>query len=107
MGEIEPELPSVNIGGSNIAKSVDQVYNHVEAMGQTNMNDGLRAGEVAGKSAMPNNEVTRVAASMGHEFWQGSNTQTFLADAKRGPRSGTGAGVIAAIQEKKLGLRSV
>lgn len=86
MGAVEPELAAPAIGGSAIAKSVDQVYSSMEqTMGITNLNDGLRDGDTAGvKRALPNNEITRVAAQVGHEFWQGHSTAGFVADAKKG-----------------------
>ena len=72
MFDAEPELPKINIGGSNIAKSVDQVYASAEqSLGVTDMKDSLREGEPAAK--IPVNTVTRVAAQMGHNFWGGGS----------------------------------
>jgi len=110
MGEVEPELPGVNIGGSNISKSVDQVYRDAErTMGVTDWNDGLRDGDAtAKKRQLPDNEVTRFAAQNGMNLWGGASTSDYVkaAGARRNPE-GTGAGVIGAMQEKNYGRRIV
>lgn len=87
MFDTEPELPRINIGGSDIVKSVDQVYAASEqSLGVTDMKDSLREGEPAAK--MPLNTVTRVAAQMGHNFWGGGSphmgSATDMISASRG-----------------------
>lgn len=65
-----PELPKVNIGGSNISKAVDMTYAAAEeSLGVTDLKDNLREGDIAAK--VPNNPVTQVAAQIGHNFWGG------------------------------------
>jgi hypothetical protein len=100
MFDVEPELPKINIGGSNLSKSVDQTYKLAESsLGVTDLKDSLREGEPAAK--VPVNTVTRVAAQMGHSFWGGSsaslgNTTDMIA-ASRGAAKPS-ATALAAIQ---------
>ena len=103
----EPQLPRVNIGGSAIVKSVDQVYKHHEAStGHTDMKDGLREGDAAAVTRMPNNDVTRFAASSGHNFWQGNvggmSTEQLKADARPGAK--IQRGVLEKMQSRHLGI---
>lgn len=96
MFDVEPELPKVNIGGSNIAKSVDQTYAAAEAsLGVTDMKDSLREGEPAAK--IPVNTVTRVAAQMGHNFWGGGSPHMGSATELVAAAKGTASGSLAAL----------
>lgn len=109
MGEVEPELPGVNIGGSNISKSVDQVYRDAErTMGVTDWNDGLRAGDETAKRHVPDNAVSRFMRDTGSDYWAQTNVTDLVkaAGARRNPE-GTGAGVIGAMQEKNYGRKVV
>lgn len=109
----------MNIGGSPIAKSVDQTYRQYEAasieraeaagdpsMKVTNMRDNLREGDVA---AMPvNNVVTQYAAmakeTAGFDYFQaagqGSIADT-LAMTKAGQERSTGQVALSAIQSAR------
>jgi hypothetical protein len=71
MFDTAPELPKLNIGGSNLSKSVDQTYKMAESsLGVSDMKDSLREGDQAAK--VPLNTVSRTAAQMGHNYWGAS-----------------------------------
>lgn len=105
MFDVAPELPKVNIGGSNLSKSVDQTYAAAEAsLGVTDMKDSLRDGEPAAK--VPVNTVTRVAAQMGHNFWGGGSPHIgsapeLIAGARGAAQHSLGA--LSAIQSNHKG----
>lgn len=108
MGDTEPALPQVNVGGGAVTRSVDQVYRDAErTMGVTDWKDSIREGEQTAKlRALPNNPVTQAAAALGHEYWSGSTTSQYITDGKKS-KAGTGAGVIQAMQERNFGRRLV
>ena len=105
VGEVEPQLPRINIGGSNIAKSVDAVQQSLELTNPNQqLQDRLRPGDVAAKPV--SNIITQVAENSGHNFWQGnagSAATAELISLGRGDKSA--AGVLGAIQESRMGLR--
>lgn len=109
----------LNIGGSAIARSVDQTYRQYEeasaaaaeatgnpTMKVTNMKDNLREGDVAAIVPQPSKDYRdQVAAIAGGDYspWQGGfggvSTQAALAGVKSGQDRGTGAPVMQAIQK--------
>jgi DNA-directed RNA polymerase subunit RPC12/RpoP len=109
----EPEeglaLPAV--GGSAIGKSVAMVQQSLEApkydgagnfvaKGVTNMNDGLRPGEVAAKPV--ENIVTQFQRKMGGASWSGGNTSEYIQMSKSGPAAGAGGNLaLSAIQANR------
>lgn len=101
-------IGKVSIGGSNIAKSVAATYRSLEAStGETNLRDNLRDGEASGRP-LPNNVVTQTAAAIDHNYWGGGGAidiATARRDAKAGAAAGNGGAAIAAIQNKRLGIR--
>lgn len=112
----EPIPTGMRIGGSAVARSVDQTYRALEessaaraeeagepALKITDLRDNLREGDVAAVSVR--NEVTQVAEAMGHEYWGGGggmNPQAVAAGAGI-DKAGTGAPGIAAIQSSLMG----
>lgn len=111
-----PRLPipsGGHIGGSNIARSVDQMYKQTEKASEyraevagdptlkiTNLRDNLREGDVA---AMPvNNEVTRYAQEANHQYFS-KDMSALVAGAKTGSIRDTGAVGLQAIQKHNGG----
>src|ERR1700687_2230398 len=110
-----PVPTQMNIGGSAIARSVNQMYKDAEtssayraemagdpALKITNMRDNLREGDVA---AMPvNNAVTQYADEahrhLGFNMWQGGGTDIagHIQMAQSGRERTTGARALEAIQ---------
>ena len=114
----EPNL--ISIGGSNEAKTVDNLYREVEATSQyraeaagdpslkiTNMRDHIKVGEAA---AMPvQNMITKTAEQLStvngvaaNPYFSGA-VQTSVAAAARGPGAAKGKNMgLTAIQERAL-----
>ena len=99
---LEVQLPKVNLGGSELSKSVEQTYRTLEASsGVTNLRDGLRPGEVAARPV--DNIVTQTMKGLqeagGISSWQGGGGSIGAALASSGPKGQRGAeSAISAIQ---------
>lgn len=100
--------PKINIGGSNVAKSVDQTWEMLSQdrydpagnlhKGITNMKDNLRQGDVAAMPPPVNNTVTQYARAAEQQF--GTNPIGFAAGGTVGtaPADPSSTGMIGAIQ---------
>lgn len=110
--EVEAELPNLHIGGSNIARSVDQMWDQMSAdkydkdgnmvaKGLSDMNDNLRQGDIAAKSPPPNNIITQYAQAVkdmsGQDVtWQGADAKGYIDAGKKKLQASTNA--LGAIQ---------
>jgi hypothetical protein len=101
VGEVEPELSRVNIGGSDLSKSVDQVF---AQSGMPDLKDGLRPGDIGAPTV--HNVVTQTAAAMGHNFFQGNLAGMGAIDNQLKMARGDtgGAKAIETIQRARMGI---
>lgn len=114
--EIEPEIPHIHVGGSNIARSVDDTWNKLSAdkydgegnlvaKGLSDMNDNLRQGDVAAKTpSVPNNLVSQYTEALKQMTgdndinWQGASAKGYVEAGKKGPGAGESRKALSAVQ---------
>lgn len=98
LDDIKPELPSVNIGGSNMSKSIDQTYRAMENSPAklTDMRSNLRMGDVAAPPLPASAQrLAAVQKEMGGGWVGGpSNVQGTLAGVKGQAPQDTGLGIL-------------
>jgi hypothetical protein len=109
MGSDPQVVPGHFSLGTGKGKAVDSTYRQMEessavraeALGDpslkiTDMNDGLRPGDVAGKK--PVNAVTQFADQSEHQYFQQEQVSTVITQSKMGKERTTGERALRAIQ---------